>query len=168
MRFDIARLSQKLMTMDDATWARHVHPWSGWSRVSILPLLALAVWSRIWIGWWAVIPGFIVLLWTWLNPRVFPPPVSVNNWMSMGVLGERIWLSHGKEPALAHHAHVIRNLMVVASAGTVMLLVGLVTLSLTLTLTGLAVTMLSKLWIVDRMVWIYGEARGRSDPAGRD
>ncbi|WP_322891981.1 MULTISPECIES: DUF6653 family protein [unclassified Yoonia] len=160
MPIDLGRASQWLMTMNDDVWVRHTNPWSGWSRVSILPLLALAVWSRIWIGWWALVPLSVVLLWTWLNPRVFPPPASVDNWMSMGVTGERIWLARSQNPALAHHAPIVRTLVAAATVGAVLLFAGLVMLNLTLTMTGLAVTMLSKLWILDRMVWIYSETGG--------
>ncbi|MFN3662246.1 DUF6653 family protein [Yoonia sp.] len=143
--------------MDDDVWARHANPWSGWSRVSILPLFAIAVWSRVWIGWWAMIPVAIVLLWTWLNPRLFSPPASVNNWMTKGVLGEHIWLARGKDRDLAHHAPVIRNLTISTSAGTILLLTGLAVLNVPMTTTGLAITMLTKLWILDRMVWVYTE-----------
>jgi len=37
------------MGMDDATWKRHANPWSGWSRITILPLLCLAIMSRVWV-----------------------------------------------------------------------------------------------------------------------
>ena len=148
---------ERIMAMNPAVWARHVNPWSGWSRVSILPLLAVAVWSRVWIGWWALLPIGAVLVWTWLNPRLFPPPASTDNWMSKGVLGERIWLSHSTDPVLAHHVPVIRSLTIATSVGAASLLVGLAILNLPLTMTGLAVAMLSKLWLLDRMVWILSE-----------
>lgn len=67
---------------------------SGWSRMSVLPLLALAIWSRIWIGWWSLLPIGVTIFWMWLNPRAFPIPQSTSNWMSKGVLGERVWLRH--------------------------------------------------------------------------
>lgn len=148
---------ERIMAMNESTWARHANPWSGWSRVPILPLLAIVVWSRVWIGWWALIPIAAILIWTWLNPRLFPPPSSTDNWMSKGVLGERIWLSRGKDPALAHHIPIIRTLTLAASSGAVLLLIGLALLNLSLTMTGLAVAMLSKLWILDRMVWIHAQ-----------
>lgn len=154
----LAKFAQQLMTMDDAVWARHANPLSGWSRVSILPLLAMAVWSRLWIGWWAIIPVTAVLIWTWLNPRLFRAPASFDNWMSKGVLGERVWLSWQGDPRLAHHAPIIRALTLTTLGGLGLLLAGLAVLSVPLTTTGLAAAMLSKLWILDRMVWIYSEA----------
>lgn len=155
MRNDV--VPEQIMAMSATVWERHANPWSGWSRVSILPLLAIAAWSRVWIGWWALVPIGAVLVWTWLNPRVFPPPVSNDNWMSKGVLGERLWLMRGEDLVVAHHAPVVRVLTIATAAGAVLLFVGLIVLSLSLTLTGLAITMLSKLWLLDRMVWIYSE-----------
>jgi len=152
--------AQRLMIMNDEVWARHANPLSGWSRVSILPLFAIAVWSREWIGWWALAPVGVVLFWTWLNPRLFSPPASIDNWMSKGVLGEHIWLSRSKDRGLSHHAPVIRTLTISTSAGAILLLSGLAVLNVPLTITGLAVTMLTKLWILDRMVWVYSEVGG--------
>jgi uncharacterized membrane protein len=149
--------AQRLMTMNDKVWARHANPLSGWSRVSILPLFTVAVWSRDWIGWWALAPVTVVLFWTWLNPRLFSAPASIDNWMSKGVLGEHIWLSRSKDRELSHHAPVIRTLTISTSIGAILLLLGLAVLNLPLTITGLAITMLTKLWILDRMVWVYSE-----------
>lgn len=163
------RAARRAMGMNAAVWARHANPWSGWSRVSILPLLTLAVWSRVWIGWWAVAPVAAILAWTWLNPRLFPPPASTDNWMSRGVLGERAWLANGDDPALAHHRPVVRSLTILAAAGTILLLAGLALLDPPLTVAGLAIAMLSKLWLLDRMVWVHRESerspRAQDDPA---
>jgi hypothetical protein len=35
------------------------------------------------------------LVWTVLNPVVFPPPESTSSWMTRGVLAEREWLRAG-------------------------------------------------------------------------
>jgi hypothetical protein len=40
---DIVKLSERVMGMDDATWAKHTNPWSGWTRMSILPLFSFAI-----------------------------------------------------------------------------------------------------------------------------
>ncbi len=47
---DYGRVLERAMAMDDTTWARHANPWSVWTRVPILPALALAIYSRAWIG----------------------------------------------------------------------------------------------------------------------
>lgn len=161
-KFDFGK---RMMAMNDTTWARHANPWSGWSRISILPLLALAVWSRVWLGWWALLPTGTVLVWVWLNPRLFPPPASVDNWMSKGVIGERIWLSWSQGSVPEDHAPVLRVLTVAISAGFLVLVSGIIVLDLTLTMTGMSVAMLCKLWFLDRMVWIYTETDEAERPS---
>ncbi len=159
------RWAEHLMAMDDATWARHSNPLSGWSRLSVLPLLSLAIWSRVWIGWWALLPLALVLLWTWINPRLFGPPARTDNWMSRGVLGEKLWLAHAKDPALAHHRAVVRALSGLSGVGAMVWLIGLGLLNLPLTLAGLVTAMLSKLWLLDRMVWVHRDmTEGATQP----
>lgn len=154
------RIAAKLMRMDEASWTRHTNPWSGWTRLTTLPLLSLAIWSRVWLGWWALLPVAIVLVWIWLNPRIFSAPLRTDNWMSRGVLGERIWLeSHARVPA--HHRRMARNLSVGSFLGLMVLGWGLIKLDLGFTVAGLAVTSLTKLWLIDRMVWLERDsARG--------
>src|SRR5690606_2418557 len=96
----IEGLIASLFRMDETTWARHANPWSVWTRVAILPLMALAVWSRVWIGWWALLPVALLVVWTWLNPRAFPPPRSFDSWAAKGVLGERLWIARREGPPL--------------------------------------------------------------------
>lgn len=155
----VPRMMQKVMGMSDAVWARHANPWSGWTRVTTLPLLALALWSRVWIGGWAALPVAAVLLWVWVNPRLFPEPKSTANWMSRGVLGEQLWLA---DPAAiaAHHRRVIGVLVALSAIGSAIYLLGLLLLNLTLTLVGMSVAMLAKLWLVDRMVWLWSDHTG--------
>lgn len=145
--------------MDDATWARHANPWSVWTRVPILPLLALAVWSRAWIGWWALLPFAVLLAWTWMNPRVFPPPRSTDSWGSRAVIGERLWLARDEVPVPAQHRRLPALLNAVAAAGGAVLVYGLVLLLPWAVLTGLAVALLAKLWFLDRMVWLVADMR---------
>lgn len=154
---DIAKLSERLMGMDDATWARHANPWSGWTRITILPLLSLAIWSRIWLGWGAVWPVLAVVVWTWVNPRLFGPPASNRAWMTKGVLGERVWLASGTSPIPSHHAQVGRSLNIATGIGALILAYGLWQLSLGWTTAGLVATMGAKLWFLDRMVWLLAD-----------
>ena len=143
--------------MDDAAWARHANPWSVWTRVPVLPLLALAVWSRAWIGWWAILPIVLLLAWAWVNPRAFPPPPSLDNWASRAVLGERLWLARAGAPVPPHHRVLPNVLSAVAAAGGLLLLYGLAGLVPWATLTGVAVAMLAKFWFLDRMVWLAAD-----------
>ena len=47
----LERTIAQLFRMDDATWLRHANPWSGILRNTALPLLIMAFWSRLWLGW---------------------------------------------------------------------------------------------------------------------
>jgi hypothetical protein len=154
----IGRFAESVMSMDEATWARHANPWSGWSRLTTLPLLALAIWSRVWFGSGAIVPVAAVLFWVWLNPRLFPIPRSTDNWMSRGVLGERVWLSGDRRTLPAHHLRMARLLSAASFLGVLVLGYGLVALDEGLTLAGIAIAMLSKLWFLDRMVWLLQDA----------
>jgi hypothetical protein len=156
-RIDPARAAARLMQMDASVWARHVNPWSGWSRLSTLPLLAIAVWSRVWLVWGALVPIAVVLLWTWLNPRLFRAPRSTDNWMSRGVLGERLWLSADPLALPDHHVRMARLLSGATFVGVLVLGHGLVVLDPGFTVAGIATTMLAKLWFLDRMVWMHAD-----------
>lgn len=141
--------------MDAAAWARHANPWSGWTRVPALPLLALAIWSRAWLGWWALVPVAALLAWLWVNPRLFPPPRDETAWMTRGVLGERLWLARDETPVPAHHRRAPNILSAIGAAGVLLAIGGLATRAGWAVIAGVAVAMLAKLWFIDRMVWLH-------------
>lgn len=145
------------MGMDDATWARHANPLSGWSRVSSLPLLAVAIWSRVWLGWHSVWLILLVMLWIWVNPRLFGPPDTHDAWMTQGVLGERIWLKRSSHPIPQHHDKVTRLLNIAAGLSILIFGYGLWKLDFGLTIAGLLTAMGAKLWFLDRMVWLWND-----------
>jgi hypothetical protein len=66
--------------LSDETWMRHANPWSVWTRYAAFPLLVLAIWSRVWLGWGALVAVAIIIAWLIWNPRAFPPPASTRNW----------------------------------------------------------------------------------------
>lgn len=136
---------------------RHANPWSVYTRMATLPLLILAFWSRVWLGWWALLPIGIVLMWTWLNPRLFPPPKSTDNWASKAVLGERVWLNRQAVRVPKKHRLVPQILSALAAFGGVILIIGVARLAISPTLVGAVVAMLAKFWFVDRMVWLYDD-----------
>ena len=120
-------------------WMRHANPWSVWVRFAVLPLIALAAWSRVWIGWWAVLAGAAALVFMVVEPLLFPPPRSTRNWASKGVFGERI-LAEGTRrdiPAQFRASRVPVITTVWQTIGLAGLVVGLVRLDLLLTLAGL-------------------------------
>lgn len=148
-----------LFQMNDEVWARHANPWSGWSRYPILLLFIVSIWSRVWIGWWCMIPIFITIIWTWINPRIFPKPISTNNWISKAVLGERVWLNRQEIEIPAHHQPVIKITNLISVVGSVFCVWGLIQLNIWPTLLGSILVILGKSWFLDRMVWLYEEMK---------
>ncbi|MEM8790767.1 MAG: DUF6653 family protein [Pseudomonadota bacterium] len=160
---DIFAASERLMGMDDRVWARHANPWSVYTRFSCLPLIVLAIWSRDWIGWWCLLPVALALVWTWLNPRLFSPPATMDGWAAHAVLGERVFLARAKQPIPAEHQRMAIRLTWVSAAGAVVLIYGLAALEVWPTVTGLIVTIGGKLWFCDRMAWLYRESADRAE-----
>ncbi len=156
---ELFKLAERSMAMDDATWMRHANPLSVWTRFSCLPMIVLAIWSRVWLGWWALLPLALALLWTWANPRVFPPPASTNTWASHGTFGERVFLNRKAVPIPAHHERWAFVLAGLSAVGLVPLVWGLWALDVALTILGLVLVVLPKVWFVDRMVWLYQDMR---------
>jgi hypothetical protein len=149
--------------LDDRTWLRHANPWSVWTRATVLPFLMLALWSRVWLGWWCLLPVALCLFWMWLNPRAFPPPRSTRNWASKSVLGERVWLNRRRRPVPPHHRLLPPLLAALAAVGTLLAIWGVIALALWPALTGLSVVYTAKFWFLDRMVWLYEDMRD-ADP----
>ena len=149
----------RFMSVSDATWDRHTNPWSGWSRLAIPALFALAVWSRAWIGWWSLLCVLAVVGWTWWNPRAFPPPTSVANWMSRAVLGERVWRDRGHRDIPEHHIAVPELIILVSSLGVLPLAWGLWQYDVWAVIAGLVLITGGKLWFLDRMVWLRRDTR---------
>lgn len=143
------------MAMDDETWARHANPASVYTRFTCLPLIALAIWSREWLGWASLVPIALAVLWTWLNPRLFAPPASIDSWASRGVMGERLFLNRKAQPIPRHHERFAYLLTGASAVGVVILVYALWILDFWAVMCGLAVMMGAKIWFVDRMVWLF-------------
>ena len=166
-RFDGFRAAERLMGMDEASWRRHASPWSVWTRVPVLPLLALTAWSRVWIGWWALLPASLLILWLFANPRAFRAPGDLTSWASRGVMGERLFLDrHGRarrgHSLPRHPLAPMKFLTILARLGLFPLAYGLVVLDSWAVLCGLAVSVGAKMWFVDRCAWLYDEASGQA------
>ncbi|WP_299850799.1 DUF6653 family protein [uncultured Roseovarius sp.] len=152
---DVARFSERLMGMKDEVWLRHANPWSVWSRVlTPLPLLALAIWSRSWIGSGAWVAVAVVLAWVWMNPRIFSQPKTFNSWSAEGVLGERVWLRQ-RDKIAGHHKRVANALAIGSGLGLLPFAYGLWAYDLGFTCLGIGVISVGKMWFVDRMTWVW-------------
>ncbi len=152
-----------LFKMDDKTWRRHANPWSVFTRTSALPLIVLAVWSRVWLGWWSIPFIALSILWTWLNPRIFRQPKTTNHWASKGVFGERVWLNRKYVPVPAHLRNFPNILSGVSAVVTLFVVWGVILIDLWPTIFGIVVAILSKYWFLDRMVWLYEDMKD-ADP----
>lgn len=156
---NIEKYTAKLFQMSDEEWMRHANPWSGWTRMTCLPLLFMAIWSRKWLRWLAVIPVSIALFWIWINPRVFKKPASTNYWMSKVTFGERVMANRENVPVPEHHLPVLKVTRLITAIGMVSSVYGLAKLKAWPALFGLVLTMLGKTWYMDRMVWLYEEVK---------
>lgn len=162
-RLDLFAGAERLMGMDDAVWAAHCNPWSVYSRFSVLPLITLAIWSRLWLGWGCLVPLAFTLCWAWWNPRAFGPPRHTDSWAARGTFGERVFLNRKTLPIPAHHLTWAHVLTWVSAAGLAPWVYGLWTLEFWPTLLGLALIIGGKVWFVDRMVWVYQDMKDQ-DP----
>lgn len=158
---DVFKLAERMMGMDDQIWMRHANPWSVWTRFTCLPLIVLALWSRVWLGWGALFPLAMAIAWAWTNPRIFPPPAEANTWAAKGTFGERVFLNRKLRPIPQHHARMAKVLSGLSGIGLIPLIWGVWALDITMTVLGTIMVVLPKVWFVDRMVWLYDDMKDR-------
>lgn len=152
------------MAMDERTWRRHANPWSVRTRIPLLVAFVAVIFWRDLLGWWTLPLLAACGVWTFLNPRIFPEPVSTDNWASKVVMGERVWLNRRTVPIPAHHAQWALGPTVASAIGLVPLAWGLVIQDFWMTAFGTLWVVTSKLWFVDRMAWLYDDM-ARTTPA---
>jgi hypothetical protein len=155
----VERKISKLFNLTDDNWMKHANPWSVWTRYSVLPIIVLAFWSRIWLGWWHLIPAIISLAWMFFNPVFFKKPKSTMNWASKSVLGERVYLNRDKIDIPKHHKLPPNILNVISSVGMILAIYGIVMLYVWPAILGIALAYLGKSWYLDRMVWLYEDMK---------
>ena len=146
----------------DESWLRHANPWSIWTRFVTLPFIILSIWSRVCIGWYCVIPISILMFWVWINPTLFAKPKSYNSWGAKAVLGERVSMKRKEIPIPHGHNNIIVILNVLQTIGGVILVYGVWSLNLYLTIRGATFVYLSKMWFLDRMVWLYEGSKSKT------
>lgn len=159
-----ARLANVFGLKGQDAWRRHANPWSVYTRIPIPALLVAAIWSRTWIGWWSLLPIVVCLIWTVVNPRAFSPPRTLDSWASRSVMGETLRAERKSTPLPSRHRTAPVVLGALSAAGLPFLIWGLVVLDPWLTLFGLAIQMLGKLWFLDRMALLYDDVSSRAAP----
>jgi hypothetical protein len=162
----LAQIARSLGMTDEA-WRRHANPWSVYTRFAAIPAMIVAIWSRVWIGWWAVIPIAGVMIWLWLNPQVFPAVTEPRSWAAKGIYGEELWLNERSSVPPGCRA-ALRWLIIPALAGTVLLVWGLAGLQLWPTIVGATLITLTQLWRIDRLGRFYEKRRRAGIAAGSD
>lgn len=154
----------RIFNLTQDNWMKHANPWSVWTRYSVLPIIIFAFWSRIWIGWWCVIPGVVSLVWMFFNPVFFSKPTSTKNWASKSVLGERVYLNRDKVEIPEHHKSPIQNILnSISSVGMVLSIWAIVEYSLWGAIVGTSLAYLGKSWYLDRMVWLYEDMKDHNE-----
>jgi hypothetical protein len=153
----------RLFGLEGERWMRHANPLSVWTRFAVLPLLALAIWSREWIGWWSLALVAASLAFMMVNPLLFPRPRSTRNWTSRSVFGERIWTDRDKVelPEQFRTSGVPTATYACQIAGLAVLVYGLVRLDLLAVVTGVVIAQVAKAWFLDRMVLLYEDMKTR-------
>ena len=152
----------KMFGLKGDSWMRHANPVSVWTRFTALPLIALAVWSRDWIGWLSLLPLAASIVWMAINP-LFPKPRSTRNWASKGVLGERVWAEGDRKtlpPEFQTKALTVAALY--QTVGIWLLGYGLVVFSPLAAVAGLLIVQGGKAWYIDRMVLLFDAMKGRN------
>lgn len=144
-------------------WQRHANPWSVYTRIPIPVLLVAAVWSRQWLDWWSIAVLGAVLVWTFVNPRAFPPPQSLDHWASRSVLGETVWAARKSTPVPERHRVAPWVLTGISSLGVPFIVWGVVVYDFWMTAFGLTVQLAGKLWFLDRMALLYDDTTA-TDP----
>ena len=154
----------KMFGLEGDKWMRHANPTSVWTRFAILPVLAVAIWSYDWIGWWSLAPTVLVLVFLMINPLLFPQPSSTRNWASKSVFGERIWADRNEIviPPQFRMSKVPTVSTAFQFVGVIALAYGLIRLDVIAVLSGVLITQLAKAWYLDRMVLLFEEMKGRN------
>jgi len=152
----IERRVAKCFNLTDENWMRHANPISVWTRYSVLPVIVASFWSRIWIGWWCLIPGLLSILWMFLNPIFFKKPKSTKNWASKAVLGERVFLNRDQVKIPTVHQTVLYPILnTISSVGMLISIWSIIYYSLWGAVLGVSLAYIGKSWYLDRMVWLY-------------
>jgi hypothetical protein len=146
-----------LFRMSDQAWRRHANPWSVYTRFAAIPAMILAIWSRTWIGWWALVPVAVGIVWLLVNPHVFAP-VTPRSWVARGIYGEELWLRQGSRVP-PRHRRALRWLIVPGVGGFIVLAWGLVVLALWPTVVGATLIVLAQLWRIDILGRMYEEVQ---------
>ncbi len=150
---------RQFFEMDDDSWKHYANPLSLWIRLFCFPVLAVAIYARVWWGAWSWIIVLLSSLWIWLNPKIFPAPHSTKNWASFATFGERVWLHRHDVPIPYSHQWIANALSAVMLINLFPLAYGLIEVNAAFVFFPVMIQMIAKLWFYDRMVWLYTQVQ---------
>jgi hypothetical protein len=134
---------------------------------SVLPLPVASTWSRVWLGWWCIVPLLLSVIWLFINPLFFAPPRSTST-------GRPSPFSESGSGSIAHVLPPGRFPVPCASAcavvpglGLVPLVYGFIAFDAVATLTGVSTVEGGKLWYLDRMARLFDEVELRRPEVAR-
>jgi hypothetical protein len=122
--------------------------------------MILAVWSRVGLGWWALVPVALVVVWLIINPVAFRPVDEPTAWVSKAVYGEQIWLTQREQVPVVYRT-IMRWLVAVGLAGLGFVGWGLWALDVWPIVYGATLVVFSQLWQLDRMRLLYDELQAK-------
>lgn len=147
----------RAMGMDDDKWLRHANPWSVWTRLFSVPAFAMAIYARVWLGWWFLLAVAIIVVFLWLNTRIFPPAQTDRRWETRAILGEKLWLNRRSVPIPDHHQRATRWIVAGSSLSAIPMAIGLFQFDPWATAFGAAGVFFGQTWFLDRLAWLYSE-----------
>ena len=145
-----------LSELEEKAWRRHANPWSVYTRFAAIPVGIVAIWSRVWIGWWSAIPIAMTVLWLILNPVAFSPVHKPVHWISKGIYGERLWLRGAVKTK--RQRYTLNGLAVAGALGLVVVAWGLASLSVPACVAGAALTVVAQLVRIAKFARVYDES----------
>ena len=161
----------RMFGLEGDNWMRHANPVSVWTRFAVLPLLAVSVWSRDWIGWWSLIPIGLSLVFMFVNPVLFSAPSSTRHWASKAVFGERIWADRNSVEIPDQFRSQVPNVTYAFQLfGMALLVYGLVVLGpigAVAAVSGLVIVQCAKAWCLDRMVLLFEHLKAHNTEYSR-
>lgn len=156
----LERKIANFFNLTDENWLKHSNPISVWSRYSVLPVIVLSFWSRVWIDWWCLVPGILSLLWMFFNPVLFNKPKSTKNWASKAVMGERVYLNRDNIKIPEKHITPLHGILnTISSIGMILAIWSIVYYSIWGAVLGVSLAYIGKSWYLDRMVWLFEDMK---------
>ena len=154
----------KAFGLEGDSWMRHANAMSVWTRFAILPVLAVAIWSYDWIGWWSLVPVTLILGLHDDQPAAVPraglhPQLGVEGRLRRTDLGRP---QEGRDPAAVPVPGAEPDHRLPGSSGSSRSAYGLVRLDVFAVVAGVMITQLAKFWYLDRMVLLFDEMKGRN------